>query len=114
MLVSQVSLVRTRAVSLPACQAAYGCSVRAALDAWQEAGPRRAHRALAEAFERLARDGQLRTRDGRRAARHFIQLVGSEVEDRSEFGAVPLDDREVREAVTAGVDVFLHGYSPRG
>lgn len=87
---------------------------RAALDAWQEAGPRRAHRALAEAFERFARDGQLRTGDGRRAARHFIRLVGSEVEDRSEFGAVPLDDREVREAVTAGVEVFLYGYSPRG
>ncbi|WP_092808295.1 TetR/AcrR family transcriptional regulator [Rhodococcus globerulus] len=86
---------------------------RAALDAWQEAGPRRAHRALAEAFERLARDGQLRTGDGRRAARHFIQLVGSEVEDRSEFGAVPLGDQEVRAAVTAGVEVFLYGYSPR-
>ncbi|NMM91728.1 hypothetical protein B2J88_46860 [Rhodococcus sp. SRB_17] len=87
---------------------------RAALDAWQEAGPRRAHRALAEAFERLGRDGRLRTVDGHRAARHFIKLVGSEVKDRSEFGAVPLDDREVRAAVTAGVEVFLYGYSPLG
>ncbi|WP_424808421.1 TetR/AcrR family transcriptional regulator [Rhodococcus sp. 27YEA15] len=86
---------------------------RAALVAWRDAGPRRAHRALATAFERLARDGQLCTTDGPRAARHFIRLVGSEVEDRSEFGAVPLGAREVRAAVTAGVNVFLHGYSPK-
>lgn len=86
---------------------------RAALDAWQEAGPRRAHRALAAAFERLTREGQLHAVDGRRAARHFIQLAGSEVEDRSEFGAAPPDDREVRAAVAAGVEVFLYGYSPR-
>jgi AefR-like transcriptional repressor, C-terminal domain len=48
-----------------------------------------------------------------RAAHHFVVLIGSEVQERTFGGAVPLDEAEVCEIVTDGVRAFLSGYLPR-
>jgi hypothetical protein len=86
---------------------------QASLEAWQEAGPRRVHRELASGFERLQARGLLRQARSDRMAQHFLALVGSEVQQRSVSGALPLDDAEVRDIVEDGVRAFLGGYLPR-
>ncbi|EHI45621.1 transcriptional regulator [Rhodococcus opacus PD630] len=68
---------------------------QAALDAWQEAGPRRVQHALADAFARLDASGLLRVGDPRRAAHHFALLVGAEISERTFHGAIPLGADEV-------------------
>ncbi|HEY8718529.1 TetR/AcrR family transcriptional regulator [Pengzhenrongella sp.] len=83
---------------------------QAGLDAWQETGPRRVHRELALRLRRLADEGRLAIGDADRAATHFVLLVGSELTSRSYFGAIPFEESEVTEIVTAGVRTFLHGY----
>ena len=82
----------------------------ASLDAWQAAGPGRVRGALADQFRSLADREQLRLDDAGRAAIHFLRLIS--IEPRLPDGSIP-DDHEVREAVTAGVRVFLHGYGER-
>lgn len=85
---------------------------RHVLEAWQQAGPRRAERVLAGRLRLLADRGLLRIDDEIRAARHFVLLVAAEVTQRSYFGAIPLDDAEITEIVTSGVRAFLHGHLP--
>ncbi|KXX57299.1 hypothetical protein AZG88_11750 [Rhodococcus sp. LB1] len=87
---------------------------QAALDAWQEAGPRRVQHALADAFARLDASGLLRVGDPRRAAHHFALLVGAEISERTFHGAIPLGADEVSAIVTDGVAAFLDGYRGRG
>lgn len=86
---------------------------QAALEGWQETGPRRVHRALARRMRRFAEQGVLSIDDPDRAASHFVLLAATEVTNRSYYGAVPLKDDEVTQIATAGVRTFLHGHLPR-
>jgi AcrR family transcriptional regulator len=81
-----------------------------ALDAWQEAGPRRVLRELARCMRRLAEQGPLRIDDPDRAAVHFMLLVQGAVPFHHGIGATP--EAEIDEIVTSGVRAFLHGYLP--
>ncbi|MFD3515314.1 TetR/AcrR family transcriptional regulator [Streptomyces sp. NPDC058657] len=83
------------------------------LKAWEEAGPVRVERALAERFRSMAEDGMLRTDDPRQAAAHFLQLISGEIIDRSYYGALPLPPEEVNGLIRSGVQAFLRGYLPR-
>ncbi|MFF2020526.1 TetR/AcrR family transcriptional regulator [Streptomyces sp. NPDC058171] len=83
------------------------------LKAWDEAGPRRVERALAERFQGLVDDGLLETDDARRAVMHFLHLISGEIIDRSYYGALPLPRDEVDGLVASGVRAFLRGYQPR-
>ncbi|WP_329085702.1 MULTISPECIES: TetR/AcrR family transcriptional regulator [unclassified Streptosporangium] len=80
---------------------------RAAIDAWQETGPLRVRRELADRMRQLADRGLLRVDDPDRAAIHFMLLIS--VANPSYQGAV-LEEREIDEMVTSGVRAFLHGY----
>ncbi|MFE2723133.1 TetR/AcrR family transcriptional regulator [Kitasatospora sp. NPDC059327] len=83
------------------------------LDAWQATGPRPAMAELANRFGRLADRGLLDAPDPARAAQHFVLLIGSEVTQRSYWGAHPLAPSETEEIITAGVHVFLRAYAAR-
>ncbi|WP_035303537.1 TetR/AcrR family transcriptional regulator [Actinokineospora inagensis] len=77
----------------------------AAVAAWQETGPLRVHRALADRLGALAERGLLDIGDPRRAAVHFMLLVS--VDNPST--RTPLDaDHDA--LVRAGVRAFLYGY----
>lgn len=80
-----------------------------AIDAWQETGPLRVRRALAERIRQFGDRGLLRIDDADRAARHLMLLVS--VANPSYRATVHTAD-EVAEMVTAGVHAFLHGYLP--
>ncbi|MBO0516275.1 TetR/AcrR family transcriptional regulator [Streptomyces beijiangensis] len=84
------------------------------LEAWQEAGPRKTFRVLAERFAGLAAEGLIEADDPERAALHFIHLTGTEVTARSYHGAVPLPRKTVDELIASGVRAYLRGYLPRG
>ncbi len=79
-----------------------------ALDAWQEAGPRRVLRELARCMRRLAEQGLLRIDDPDRAAVHFMLLVQGAIPFHHGISATR--EAEITEIVTAGVRAFLHGY----
>jgi AcrR family transcriptional regulator len=81
-----------------------------ALDAWQEAGPRRVLRELARHMQRLADQEQLHVEDADRAAVHFMLLVQGAIPFHHGIGATR--EAEIDEIVTAGVHTFLHGYLP--
>ncbi|MEV0530244.1 TetR/AcrR family transcriptional regulator [Kitasatospora sp. NPDC050463] len=83
------------------------------LDAWQATGPRRAMIELGIRFGELADQGLMDAPDPARAAQHFVLLVGSEVTQRSYWGAHPLAPSETEEIVTAGVQAFLRAYAAR-
>ena len=83
---------------------------QAALEAWQEAGPRRVLSELARRMLQLADRGLLRIDDPDRAAVHFMLLVQGAVPFHHGLGATR--ETEVTEIVTAGVHAFLHGYLP--
>ena len=85
---------------------------QAALDTWQETGPRRVHRELARRIQRLAGQGFLRVTDPDRAAAHLVLLTATEVANRSYHGAIPLPATEITRIADAGVQAFLHGYLP--
>jgi AcrR family transcriptional regulator len=85
---------------------------QAALDIWQETGPRRVHRELARHIQRLADRGLLRVPDSGLAATHLVLLTASEVANRSYHGAIPLPETEITRIADAGVHAFLHGYLP--
>jgi AcrR family transcriptional regulator len=85
---------------------------QAALDTWQETGPRRVHRELARRIQRLAGQGLLRVTDPDRAAAHLVLLTATEVANRSYHGAIPLPETEITRIADAGVQAFLHGYLP--
>lgn len=82
-----------------------------ALDAWQEAGPRRVLRALADRMRQLADDGLLQVDDPDRAATHFLLLTSAAVANPSRQGSVPLTAAEIADIVRSGVRIFLYGYS---
>lgn len=81
---------------------------QAALDAWQEAGPRRVLRELARRMRQLAEQGLLRIDDPDRAAVHFMLLVQGAIPFHHGIGATR--EAEIDEIVTSGVRAFLHGY----
>ncbi|GAA1547768.1 TetR/AcrR family transcriptional regulator [Actinomadura kijaniata] len=76
------------------------------IEAWQEKGPRRVIRALADHLRRLADRGLLEFDDPERAALQLMLLVG--VTNWS-YRAAPRTDAEVEATVRAGVRTFLHG-----
>jgi len=79
-----------------------------AIDAWQEAGPIAVRRALADRLAAFAADGLLRIDDPMRAALHFSLLI-SGANPSYRGGSMPPD--EIKDAITTGVDAFLHGYA---
>lgn len=81
---------------------------QAALDAWQEAGPRRVLRELARHMRQLAEQGLLLIDDPDRAAVHFMLLVQGAIPFHHGISATR--EAEITEIVTAGVRAFLHGY----
>ncbi|WP_406202446.1 TetR/AcrR family transcriptional regulator [Kitasatospora sp. NBC_01560] len=81
------------------------------LESWQEAGPRCAVAELALRFGELADNGLLVAADPGCAATHFVQLTGSEVAQRSYWGAHPIGPAETAAIVTVGVQAFLRAYA---
>jgi AcrR family transcriptional regulator len=77
---------------------------RAAIEAWQDAGPRRVRRELAGRLCRLAERERLRVPEPDRAAVHLMLLISAENLRQ------PNDQQEVVAMVTAGVRAFLRGY----
>jgi AcrR family transcriptional regulator len=82
----------------------------AALETWQDTGPRRVRRELAAHFQRLADRGLLRIDDPDRAAMHFALLTAAESTSRSFHGVIPIPGDEVIELADSGVHAFLNGY----
>jgi AcrR family transcriptional regulator len=82
---------------------------KAAIDAWQQAGPLRVRRALGERLAQLADRGLLRVGNPERAAMHLMLLVLAW--NPSFRPARPETEAELEEMVTSGVHAFLHGYS---
>ncbi|REE96423.1 TetR/AcrR family transcriptional regulator [Thermomonospora umbrina] len=76
------------------------------IDAWQETGPLRVRRRLADHLRRWADQGLLRVADPDRAALHLLVLITAGAGPRSG----PVDEHEVEATVTSGVHAFLHGY----
>jgi len=85
---------------------------RAALDAWEEAGPRRVIRELGRRMRQLAEEGLLTIDDPDRAAVHFMLLVQGSIPFHHGIGATR--QAEINEVVIAGVRAFLHGYASLG
>ncbi|WP_018684614.1 TetR family transcriptional regulator [Actinokineospora enzanensis] len=81
----------------------------AAIDAWQENGPRRVQRVLGERLTELAERGLLRVPDPRRAAVHFMMLISAH---NPSFRADRVPDSELDDLAAAGVHAFLYGYHP--
>ena len=77
---------------------------RTAIEAWQDAGPRRVRRELAGRLCRLAERERLRVPEPDRAAVHLMLLISAENLRQ------PNDQQEVVAMVTAGVRAFLCGY----
>lgn len=83
------------------------------LDRWQHAASGRVQHTLTDAMRALARRGLIETCDPERSANQFIWIVLGEASTRSNYGAAPLPEPELRELVTSGVHGFLHGHLPR-
>ncbi|HEY7433064.1 MAG TPA: TetR/AcrR family transcriptional regulator [Streptosporangiaceae bacterium] len=81
---------------------------QAAIAAWQQAGPLRVRRALADRIRQLAGQGLLRVSDPDHAARHLILLTT--IFNASLPGA-PRTEQEINDLVTTGVHAFLYGYA---
>lgn len=79
----------------------------AAIERWQESGPRRVRRALATRMQELNDRGLLTISDPELAALHFSILVSAR--DPSQPG-VELAGQDLDTMVEAGVRTFLHGY----
>jgi AcrR family transcriptional regulator len=80
-----------------------------ALRAWQEEGPRRVRRSVAEHLRRMAEAGLLDLDDADLAANHLILLVANEAIDRAQDRAAPPGRAEIHRLADAGVRTFLHG-----
>ncbi|MEV1172650.1 TetR/AcrR family transcriptional regulator [Nonomuraea sp. NPDC049784] len=79
----------------------------AALKLWQENGPGRTRRELAERLRRIAKRGDLAIDDPVRAAGHLMLLISADnLTDRAALH----DQDALRAMVTAGVHTFLYGY----
>ncbi|MGI5286264.1 TetR/AcrR family transcriptional regulator C-terminal domain-containing protein [Nonomuraea polychroma] len=79
-----------------------------AIEAWQEAGPRRVRRELAGHLAAMSERGLLEIADAERAALHLMLLVAAGLTSRVDEPSA----EEIDETVTAGVRAFLHGYTP--
>lgn len=81
-----------------------------AVEAWQEAGPRRVVRALARHLRRYAKAGLIALEHPARAAQQFAVLI-------SPFNPSllrgPRGQASTEERVASGVRLFLHGVLPR-
>jgi AcrR family transcriptional regulator len=87
----------------------------AVLEAWQNAGPRAFQRELARQLRQIADRGLLVIDDADEAANHFNLLTFANVVQRSFFGAIALEEKEITRLVTSGVKAFLRLYGvPRG
>ncbi len=82
----------------------------ATLHAWQEAGPLRVRREIADHLTRIAGAGFLAVDDPDLAAVHLVQLITGDITTRSFHGAIPLPEDETDRLADAGVRAFLHGY----
>jgi AcrR family transcriptional regulator len=82
---------------------------QAAIDAWQETGPRRVRRELAGHLQPLAERGLLRIDDPGRAALHLLVLISAGLPAHH---AAPSAD-ELTATVTAGIQTFLYGHLRR-
>lgn len=79
----------------------------AALRLWQETGPGRTRRELAERLRRIAERGDLAIDDPARAAGHLMLLISADnLTDQADLH----DEAALRAMVTAGVQTFLYGY----
>ncbi len=78
------------------------------ITAWQEAGPLRVRRELANHLQLLADQGLLRLDHPERAALHLIVLTTT---TNPSLPTAPRTPEEITEAATAGVRAFLYGYS---
>lgn len=85
----------------------------ATLQAWQEAGPLRVRKEIADHLRRIAAAGHLTIADADLAAVHLVQLVAGDAGTRSYHGAIPLSPEEAQRLADAGVRAFLHGYAAR-
>ncbi|QBI20124.1 TetR/AcrR family transcriptional regulator [Egibacter rhizosphaerae] len=83
------------------------------IDAWRTAGAGPSQDALAERLDALTAAGLLDIADSTVAARHLTALVCNPPQSRSFFGVLDLDDADVDDLVTEGVDAFLRIYQPR-
>ncbi|MEV6041343.1 TetR/AcrR family transcriptional regulator [Nonomuraea sp. NPDC052116] len=82
----------------------------AALKLWQETGPGRTRRELAERLRRIAERGDLTIDDPARAAGHLMLLLSADnLTDRADLH----NEDALRKMVTAGVSTFLYGYAER-
>jgi len=82
------------------------------LKRWQNAGPTRVVDAIAEMLREMSKRGDVRFPDPRLAALQFTALTTVEVM-RTWYEPVGADPERVAASVTAGVDVFLNGYTVR-
>lgn len=81
------------------------------LEAWKNAGPGPAGRALADAMAGLAAAGLLDVHgDAAMASAHFMALTSHPVVQLSHYGVLPLPAPEVDALVTGGVAAFLRAY----
>ncbi len=79
----------------------------AALKLWQDTGPGRVRRELADRLSHIAAHGDLTIDQPLRAAGHLMLLISADnLMDRTAL----TDQTEARAMVTAGVHAFLHGY----
>lgn len=85
----------------------------AALQAWQEAGPLRVRKEIADHLRRIADAGHLTIEDADLAAVHLVQLVAGDTTRRTFYGAIPMPTEEVYRLADAGVRAFLYGYGVR-
>lgn len=70
-------------------------------------------RALANRLAELGEQGILEVTDPDEAAEFLGLLVTGRVNHRSWYGTVELDDTEIDQLATGGVQVFLRAYRPR-
>ncbi|MFD8204144.1 TetR/AcrR family transcriptional regulator [Streptomyces sp. NPDC059701] len=81
-----------------------------ALALWQETGPGRTRRELAERLRRIAERGDLTIGDPARAAGHLMLLISADnLTDRADLH----HQEKLRQMVAAGVSAFLYGYAKR-
>ncbi|MFD7923251.1 TetR/AcrR family transcriptional regulator [Streptomyces sp. NPDC059740] len=86
---------------------------REVVDAWLRTGPQAAMAGLARSMQVIAERIPLHIDDVDAAASHLVLLTGTEITNRSFWGAYQLSDEEVEEIIRSGVHTFLYGYLPR-
>jgi AcrR family transcriptional regulator len=80
-----------------------------AVQAWQDAGPRRVHTAIATHLRRIADRGLLAVDNADIATEHLLTLATTSVTQRRLFGPT-LSTRDVNRLADAGIRTFLRGH----